>query len=144
MHANYETDFYAWTQEQAELLRAGKLTEIDAVSLLEEIESMGRSEKRELQSRLVKLFSHLLKCRYQPGLYSMSWHLTIKGQRIEIADCLADSPSLKSKLEPICAKAYELGRVEAAAETGFKLTTFPESSPWTFDEAMTVDYGPAE
>ncbi|HDS4345649.1 TPA: DUF29 domain-containing protein [Enterobacter hormaechei subsp. steigerwaltii] len=142
MKTNYDSDFYAWTQEQAALIRAGHLSELDAVNLLEEIEAMGRSEKRELQSRLVKLFSHLLKWKYQEARRGTSWQLTIKEQRIQAADCLADNPSLKSKLDEIISKAYELARIEAAKETGIKLATFPLRNPWTFAQAMESDFYP--
>lgn len=139
---DYEQDFYGWTQEQAELLRAGKLSELDTANLLEEIEAMGRSEKRELESRLIKLFAHLLKWRYQETRRGTSWQLTIKGQRLAIADCMEDNPSLKPKLGEVCHRAYEKARIEAAKETGFKLSTFPETCPWAFDEAMTDEYYP--
>ncbi|EPT1451923.1 DUF29 domain-containing protein [Escherichia coli] len=138
----YDVDFYGWTQEQAELLRSGQLDALDLANLVEEVEAMGRSEKRELQSRLVKLFAHLLKWRYQEARRGMSWQLTIKGQRLNIAECLEDNPSLKSKLPGIMAKAYEHARLEAAKETGLKLSAFPETSPWTFEEAMQETFLP--
>ncbi|EDL8063690.1 DUF29 domain-containing protein [Salmonella enterica] len=138
----YDADFYGWTQEQAELLRSGQLDALDLANLVEEIEAMGRSEKRELQSRLVKLFAHLLKWRYQEARRGMSWQLTIKGQRLNIEECLDDNPSLKSKLPEIMAKAYEHARLEAAKETGMKLSTFPELCPWEFEEAMLGSYFP--
>jgi hypothetical protein len=70
--ANYDADFYAWTVEQARLLRAGELSAIDAANITEEIESMGRGDRRELHGRLVVLIMHLLKWRQQPGARSRS------------------------------------------------------------------------
>src|SRR5271168_5304601 len=90
----YDTDFYAWANEQAALLRAGRLSEADIQNIAEEIESMGRSEKRELVSRLAVLFQHLLKWRYQPGFRGNSWRLTIEDQRQEVSDHLSENLSL--------------------------------------------------
>ena len=75
----YERDFYAWANEQAALLRAGKLDSADIENIAEEIESMGRSEKRELINRLAVLLLHLLKWRFQPGLRGNSWRATYRG-----------------------------------------------------------------
>ena len=85
---NYEQDFYGWTQEQAALLRGGQLHALDIANLIEEIEAMGRSEKRELQSRLMVLLVHLLKWKYQPARRGRSWQLTIEGQRENCLDVL--------------------------------------------------------
>jgi Domain of unknown function DUF29 len=80
----YEDDYYAWTMEQAQLLRAGALSAIDAANIAEEIESMGRSDRRELQSRLVVLTMHLLKWRFQPTASSSGWLGTVREQRLQI------------------------------------------------------------
>ena len=97
----YERDFYGWSQEQAALLRAGRLTELDTPNLLEEIEEMGRNAENELLSRLEVLFIHLLKWRFQPARRGRSWQLSIAGQRRKIARRLERSPSLKHKLPGI-------------------------------------------
>ena len=94
----YERDFYAWTREQAELLRAGKISEADLENIAEEIDSMGKTEKRELISRLTILLLHLAKWRFQQGLRGRSWRLSIEGQRLDIADLIDDNPSLKPYL----------------------------------------------
>jgi hypothetical protein len=80
--STHENDFYAWTQEQAHLLRTGQLHQIDLQNIAEEIEDMGRSERRQLESRLEILIMHLLKWQFQPNLRSRSWQLTIKEQRL--------------------------------------------------------------
>ena len=94
----HDDDFYAWTQEQAQLLRTGKFNQIDFHYIAEEIEDMGRSEKRELESRLELLLMHLLKWQFQPNLRSRSWQLTIKEQRLRLEKLLAENPSFKSFL----------------------------------------------
>ena len=81
---NYEIDFYAWTQKQAELLRNKNIDSLDWENIAEEIESMGRSEKRQLKNRLKVLIMHLLKWQFQPNLRSRSWELTIKEQRLQL------------------------------------------------------------
>ncbi len=97
-NANYDRDFYAWANEQAALLREGKLAQADIEHIAEEIESMGRTEKRELVSRLTVLLLHLLKWRFQSEMRGKSWRLSIQGQRYQISDHMADNPSLKAKL----------------------------------------------
>src|ERR1700677_4428442 len=102
----YDTDFYAWSNEQAALWRAGRVAEGDVENIAEEIESMGRSEKRELVNRLTVLFVHLLKWRYQPSLRGRSWTLTIGQQRRRLVKLLDANPSLKSQLNEALADAY--------------------------------------
>ena len=138
----YEADFYAWTQRQAALLRAGDLTHVDLVNILEEIETLGRKEVSELRSRLRILSAHLLEQMYQPARSTRSWATTILDQRIEIADHIGDSPSLKPKLADIFDKAYRDGRKLAASETGLPLGTFPVEPPFSSDEALSQSWLP--
>jgi uncharacterized protein DUF29 len=142
MSATYETDFYAWANEQAALLRAGKLSEADIAHIAEEIESMGKTEKRELVNRLEVLLMHLLKWKYQPNLRGRSWRLTIKAQRNQTADHIRDNPSLKAKLPEIMANAYRDARLMAAKETPIDEDEFPDACPWTFEQAMDADFWP--
>ncbi|EDY2030033.1 DUF29 domain-containing protein [Salmonella enterica] len=141
---NYDVDFYAWTQEQAALLRAGKLSELDTANLLEEIEAMGRSERAALRSNLIRLFQHLLKWRYQPSHCGKSWRLTIKEQRRRIADNLGDNPSLNHVMPELALAAYKTARKVAADETDLPLVTFPEDNPWTIEQALEENYFPGE
>lgn len=99
LNTDYETDFYAWLMYNAELLRQGRFSEIDRNAIAEELESMGKREKRELISRLAVLIAHLLKWVYQPEKRSYSWECTIKEQRKEIFYVLQDSPSLTSRID---------------------------------------------
>ena len=138
----YDSDFFAWSREQAELLRAGKLAQADIENIAEEIDSMGRTEKRELSSRLTVLLLHLLKWRYQPGKRSPSWEASIANQRDDIAEHLGDNPSLKPLLPQALATAYRKARREATGETGLPGPTFPDACPWTVEQALDEGFWP--
>ena len=138
----YERDTYAWSIEQAALLRAGRLSEADIENIAEEIESVGKSEKRELESRLKVLLTHLLKWQFQPERRGGSWRATIDVQRVGIADHLEDNPSLKSQLQEATVRAYRLSSIEAAGETGLSRKTFPETCPWPFAQYCDADFWP--
>ena len=140
----YDQDFYAWANEQAAILRAGNLTAADIEHIAEEIESMGRTEKRELVNRLVVLLLHLLKWQFQPGLRGNSWRLTIEEQRYRLDDHLADNPSLKATLPTSTANAYRLALVEAERETGLTRATFPAACPWTFEQITDDAFWPED
>ena len=139
----YERDFLAWTQEQAALLRTGDWARADVEHIAQEIENMGKTEKRELIARLTILLLHLLKWTFQPNLRGRSWRLTIKEQRKEVIHHLADNPSLRSKIEEAMAQAYEVAVVKAARETAIDEDGFPEACPWTFQEAVSEEFWPA-
>ena len=132
----YDRDFYAWATEQSALLRAGKLSAADIAHIAEEIESMGRSEKRELVSRLTVLLLHLLKWQHQPERRGNSWRLSIENARDELTDHLADNPSLKAKLDEAMISAYRLARRKASIETDIAVSTFPAECPWTFEQVI--------
>ena len=138
----YERDFYAWANEQAALLRAGRLSEADIENIAEEIESMGRSEKRELVNRLTVLLTHLLKWQVQPERRGNSWRLTIVEQRLRLAEHLKDNPSLKTALPDAFASAYRLALLGAQQETDLPEDAFPAASPWTINEAMQDGFMP--
>ena len=139
---DYEEDFYAWTLEQARLLRAGDLSAIDVVNLAEEVESLGRRDRRELRSRLTVLLMHLLKWSKQPGLRSRSWSGTIREQRRQIEQILDDSPSLRGFAGETLAGAYDDARRNAVAETGLAETEFPAVSPFTADDVLSRSFLP--
>jgi hypothetical protein len=141
---SYETDFYAWTQHQAALLRTRRLNELDIVNLIEEIEGLGRSEKRELESRLKVLLMHLLKWQFQPARRSRSWLATIRNQRNELRKLLRDNPSLAANLTRILDEAYQDARYEAEAETGLAISVFPQSCPYLIEHTLQIDWLPAE
>jgi hypothetical protein len=132
----HDEDFFAWTQKQAELFRAGQIEQLDFENIIEEIESMGASERRELGNRLAVLLSHMLKWRHQPERQCKSWLLTIKEQRQRSCRVLRNNPSLKSKLDETFADAYQDARLMAARETGLDENEFPKEAPWTPLEAL--------
>lgn len=138
----YECDFHAWANEQASLLRAGKLAAVDLAHVAEEIESMGRSERRELVNRLVVLLLHLLKWRFQSDRQGSSWRLSIKEQRIRLQSHLEDNPSLKSQIDWAIAQAYRLAAIEAERETGLPESTFPVVCPFTYDQMLDDTFWP--
>ena len=138
----YEQDFFAWANEQAALLRSGRLDQADIDHIAEEIESMGRTEKRELVSRLAVLLMHLLQWRLQPTMRSASWRLTIEVQRRELACHLEDNPSLKSRLGEAIEAAYGDAALNAARETGIDKAQFPAVCPWPHDDISSPDFWP--
>ncbi len=141
-NTSYDRDFYAWANEQAALLREGKLKEADIEHIAEEIESMGKTEKRELVSRLTVLLLHLLKWRFQPSLRGRSWRATIRVQRRDLSDLMNDNPSLKPLLPEIIERAHGNAVIEAEAETDLPESTFPAVCPWSFEQMMDVDFWP--
>ena len=140
----YDEDFHAWANEQAALLRQGKLGQVDLEHIALEIESMGRTEKRELVSGLTVLMLHLLKWRFQPILRGKSWRLSIEGQRLDIDAHLKDNPSLKAGLSEAISFSYRRALIEAERETGLEAATFPSECPWSFDQMMADDFWPEE
>jgi Domain of unknown function DUF29 len=138
----YDRDFFAWANEQAALLRAGRLSAADIEHIAEEIESMGRSEKRELVSRLTVLLLHLLKWQFQPALRGKSWRNSIEIQRIALASHLQDNPSLKSSVDEAIRDAFRVARLEAESETGIDRSGFPSVCPWSFDQLMNDGFWP--
>ncbi len=139
----YEMDFYLWTQEQATLLREGCLGALDVPNLVEEIDSLGRSQRHELRSRLRVLLIHLLKWQYQPERQGPSWESIISEQRIHIDELLIDSPTLRSQVPTILPHAYALSRQSAQRETRLPLSTFPETCPSAVEQVLDDTFWPA-
>lgn len=142
MGSLYDNDFYGWTQEQADLLRSGNLSELDTQNLLGEIEAMGRSERRELESRLRVLLMHLLKWQFQSERQSRSWKLTIEEQRLQADELLTENPSLKNRLSGLMANAWRLAVISAERETNIRRSVFPAECPWTFEQIMNPEFWP--
>ena len=142
----YKTDFYAWAQEQANLMRAEDLEKLDLPNLIEEIEAMALRDRRELISRLSVLLMHLLKWQYQPNPHGRSqprsWFNTIITQRHEIDLVLADSPSLRRELPTLIENAYPRARSRAHLETRLPLNTFPVSCPYTAKQIFDDNFFP--
>jgi hypothetical protein len=141
--AVYENDFYGWITEQTGLLKLGRYNDLDTANLIEEMESMGKSEKRALESRLVVLLQHLLKWQHQPSFRGKSWELTIKEQRLRIEKIMRDNPSLKRQLESCFFDAYQFAVIQAAKETGIDEKTFPTCCDWNLLQVLDANFLPA-
>jgi Domain of unknown function DUF29 len=138
----YEEDFYAWTVEQSRLLRSGELSAIDSTNIAEEIESIGRSDRRELKTRVIVLLMHLLKWRHLPAARSRSWSAAIDEQRLQIEGILSESPSLRPMLAAMIPEAYAIASARATAETVLADEAFPEACPFSQDEVLSRTFLP--
>jgi len=140
----YEADYAAWCAEQGALLREGRLDRLDRENLAEEIECLGRRERREIGSRLELLILHLLKWQYQPGRRSESWRISISEQRIAIDEVIRTSPSLKRYPEETFGQAFERGRQRAIDDTGMLEGAFPYDPPFSVAQALDSRFLPGE
>lgn len=140
----YDTDFHLWSQQQARLLRERRWDDLDVDNLVDEVESVGRSEKREIESRLEILIAHLLKWKYQPGGRSGAWRATIAEQRSRIARIVKDSPSLRRFASHQVALEYEAGRLLASRETGIAFGLFPDECPFSANDVLDPHFWPED
>jgi hypothetical protein len=140
--ADHDADFYSWAMETAAAIRAGRLDGLDWLAIAEEIEDMGRSERRALASRLEVLQAHLLKWRHQAQLRSRSWSGTIKEQRRRAVRLLQENPGLKPQLADLCTDTYGTARALAERDTGLDEALFPSAPPWTVEQALDETYWP--
>jgi hypothetical protein len=138
----YAQDFYAWTQTTAALLRAGTWDALDRAALAEEIESVGKRERRIVGRQLQLLLRHLLQWRYQPSERVGSWRHPIRNARREIAAVLADSPSLRDQVPGMLLAGYTEARLDVSDATGLPLPTFPETCPWTPEQVLDPEFWP--
>ena len=139
----YDEDFYLWLMEQAELLRQGRVDELDLENLAEEVEAVGRSDKREAYNRLTVLIMHLLKLQFQPDKRTRGWRSTIREQRRRLRLVFKDSPSLeKTYVLTVLDGVYEDASQDASEETGLGLETFPETCPYTLEQILNEDFFP--
>ena len=144
MNTSYESDVVAWAKEQAALIRAGQFDQLDLTHIAEEIEDVGKSEQRELASRMAVLLAHILKWKFQPQKRSVSWTLTIKEQRRLLVRRVQKTPSLSPMLsdpewvDEIWVDAKSL----AEKETGLDMSTYPEICPWSMADVLTPEWLP--
>ena len=138
----YDDDLYGWAHAQAELLRSGRLDEIDIENMAEEIESLGRSQASAVQSSFRLIALHLLKTLHQPERLTKSWKLTIARERLNAEQCLQESPSLKPRRAELFRKAYAQARKLAALETDLPLRMFPAEPPFSLEQVLDEDYAP--
>lgn len=149
MHPNtalYDEDFFAWCLTTATLIRDGKWHEIDPAALAEEIESLGKSQRRELYSRLDVLLMHLLKWLAQPErrVESHSWEDTIEEQRIQLELLLRDNPSLRPQIPVLLPDIYRDALRHAVRATRLHAAVFPPTCPWTIAQILDADFWPEE
>ncbi len=139
----YEQDYYRWLEQTALHLRKQAFDQLDLENLIEEIEDMGRSEKRAIESNLRVVLLHLLKWKCQPQQRSGSWRGSITEHRIRIRKALQDSPSLKNYLPDIFPETYQDTTKIASQETGLELEIFPTSCEWTLQQVLDQEWLPA-
>jgi hypothetical protein len=132
----YERDLHAWSLEQARLLREGRLEEVDAENVAEEILDVGRNEFHRLESALRVLLMHMLKWDHQPEKRSRSWEASIALQRLSALKQLRDNPSLKPRTADAVRDAYSAARLEASGETDLDVETFPAACPYDWDAIL--------
>jgi Domain of unknown function DUF29 len=135
--ARYEEDLYSWAVEQAALLRAGKVTEADALNIAEELDDVGNEQYDKLESALRVILLHLLKWDHQPERRSRSWRASIMVQRNHVTKVLRRNPGLKPHIAEATTAAFEDARIEAAAETELAEDAFPRECPYTWEAIMT-------
>jgi hypothetical protein len=141
----YDADFYAWTQTQAAALRAKEWPALDIEHLAEEIESLGKSDRRAIESHLERLLLHLLKGCFDPARDPRRvWQLSARHARREIAKLTRDSPSLRDHPAHSLTDAYRHARGDAAIDTGLPLVTFPDACPWSITQVLEEDFWPTE
>lgn len=139
----YETDVYAWSQQQVALLRAEDFAEVDWHNVIEEIDSLGVSQRNELRNRLKILLLHLLKWQFQPARRSKSWRASIDEQRGSINDLLGDNPSLRSVLAESVSIAHPRAVRDACKQTGLSRQSLPLDCPYTLAQILDEDFYPA-
>lgn len=136
----YDRDYYLWLSNTAKLLKEKEFTQLDLENLIEEIESLGKSEKRAISSNLIVVILHLLKWRYQPKKRSKSWKSSIREHRRRIQALLKDSPSLNNYLPEILTDCYLAAKKQASDETGLSVVAFPEGCPFSLTECLDEDF----
>jgi hypothetical protein len=139
----YDTDYVTWLAEQVAHLRAGRLSALDVDNVAEELESLMKSERRQLANRLEVLIHHLLKWDHQPDQRANRWRATIQEQRTRIRRLLDDSPSLRPDVEPMCKEVYADAVQAAAIETRLSVSVFPSELPYTVEQVFEREL-PAE
>jgi Domain of unknown function DUF29 len=136
----YETDFFGWTVEQSKLLKEGNLKHLDITNLAEEVESLGKQQRQELENRLGVLLGHLLKWDYQPEKRSKSWKATIREQRRSIQRLIYQNPSLKPYLEEAVLYGYESGLDLVVRETPLDYPDLPTNCIYTVEQLIDPDF----
>ncbi|WP_448570594.1 DUF29 domain-containing protein [Trichothermofontia sp.] len=138
----YESDFYTWSLQQAQLLRDQQYHQVDWEHLIAEVEDLGRSEYRAFVSAIEQLTLYLLKWQFQPSRRSRSWKHSVDKQRIQLERILDDNPGLQVHLDEMIEKGYKYGRKGAIKETTLPETTFPLRCPYAWADLINDDFFP--
>ena len=144
---SYEHDYYGWIQHNARAIREGRLKDVDWANVAEELEDMGKSERRALRSQLARLLAHLLKWSHQPQRRRSSqhsWRASIEHARDSARELIEENPSLKSELPELLSKAYRDALAAVVGETNLPKKNFPAACPWSFDQMMDEDSWPVQ
>ena len=144
--ASYDCDLYSWAIEQAALLRAGRLDQVDALNIAEEIDDVGDEQYDKLESAIGVIVLHLLKWDHQPQRRSRSWTLSSAVHRKRALRVLRKNPGLKPKVDEAIVEAYETARLEAASQTLLEEDVFPLECPYSRGEILDreVRWPPAD
>lgn len=136
----YDEDFYAWSRQQAALLRDGRFAELDLEHLIEEVDDLGGALKRSVRSRLATIIEHLLKLAHSPAQDPRGgWYDTVITQRRDLAYEL--TPSLRREVEPEFQKVYDRARADAATSLrkhgeDAAAGALPAASPFTLEQVI--------
>lgn len=141
----YDQDYNLWLEKTIKQLKSSKFSEIDIENLIEELESMGRSDKRALKSLLTRLFEHLLKIAYwetEREYNYRGWNGEIQNFRIQIRELLKDSPSLKVYLVEIFEECYQDAKKITIKKTGLESDLFPDKPIANLEQVLDDDWLP--
>jgi hypothetical protein len=142
----YEEDFYLWIRTTINQLQARQFERVDLENLLEELASMGRSEKRTIENLLIQLLVHLLKLTYWTGEKARNegdWKGEIRNFRRQIIKEVKDSPSLKPYILEIFDECYLSARKNASDRSQLSLDTFPAIPIGSLEQILDEDWFPA-
>jgi hypothetical protein len=142
MNETYVSDFNSWIEQTTQLLRERRWHEIDVAHLIEEVEDLGKSERRGIASQLTRLLLHLLKWQYQPQRRSDSWLDSITDARTQIELAIEDSPSLKSYPAEQLEDSYQRARRQAAKQTDLEILALPKECPYSLELVLDEDWLP--
>ena len=142
MSEQYLADFSSWINQTAQLLRERRWHEIDVPHLVEEVEELGKSERRGIASQLTRLLLHLLKWQYQPQRRSDSWLDSITDARTQIELTIEDSPSLRDYPAEKLQACYQRARRQAAKQTHVEVSAFPTECPYALERILAEDWLP--
>lgn len=132
----YEEDFAAWLQAQADLLRERRFDELDIPNLVEEVESVGRSEFRALESALALIIFHMMKWDYQTERQGRSWRDTINDKRRRVVKLLKENPGFRARLAEAIEGAYDGVPEKVDKVTGVPAHRLPATCPYSWDDIM--------